>query len=263
MNPKSVFKIVDLASAVEAIGILPDILISDDINFDTVGERAIIKSHKYLYKGLKEWLKHLVLKESLNPEVFQSKWKYYQPHAMLSYNLLNLITGLHPRIPELQQDNLGKNAPIIIWFLSQRYECKKSLKASGILGKPSISGKNDFMKQRFDLLDGFGQDSIRLINPHESQESMQTFLIDFEEAPVTYLESLAARLINKEKDSNFDIDYWKPYEFLQRRYIRKIRDDKHLQSECVLNTGERFRTGKGKKIPNSARNSKKGLRKVM
>jgi hypothetical protein len=262
---------INLESAVETIGILPDMFIPAGINFDTKGEREIIKHYRSVYKGLREWLKYLVLKQSLNPELIMfKKWQYYEPHAKLSSSLLDLITGLYPRLPELQEDDLGENAPVLIWLESQRLECEIVLKGSGILDKPKIPGKVDFINEQFDFLDGLSQNildgssqnAIKRVDPNESrQENMWYVPLDFKEAPEAFLSALAAELASI--DRNFDKDYWRPYEKCKKRWLREIRDNKYLQAGCVLETGELVMTGKGKKLPKPVRDSGKGFWKAL
>lgn len=258
---ESKIKAINLESAVETIGRLPDMFIPAGINFDTKGERELIKMYKFFYKGKREWLKHFVLKQSLNPEVLISNWKYYKPHGMLASNRLNLITGLYPCSPELQQNDLGENAPIVIWLLSEWYDCEIALKESGILGKSKVAGKVDYLNTNFQLLDGLNQNTITLKEPDEGKENMPNALLDFKESPGYFLSVLAGELISQ--NSDFDKDYWQPYERCQKRWIRKIRDCKYLQTGCLLETGELFITGERKKIPDSVRYPGKGLWEVM
>jgi len=258
---ESRIKAINLESAVEATGRLPDMLIPTGISFDNKAEREIIRKSKFFYKGIREWLRHFVLKESRNPEVLISHWKYYKPHAMLSSSLLNLITGLYPHCPELQNNDFGENAPILLWLLSERYDCEIVLKRSGILGKSQLTGVVELQDVNFQFLEGLNQNTITRKEPNEGQENIANALLDFEEAPEAYLAVLAAELASQ--DSDFDKDYWQPYERCQKRWIRKIRDCKYLQAGCLLETGELFLTGERKKIPNSVKYPGEGLWEIM
>jgi hypothetical protein len=244
---------INLDTAVRSISTLPELLIPKDIFFESPSEKQIIIQCKYFYRGLEEWLKHLVLKQSLCSEALFTDWQHFQGHAVLESSSLNLITGLYPRVPLLQEACSGENAPVEIWFMRMFINCKIALMDCGILGKSSLTGKVDFQKNNFELLDRYNEHTIRVLSPEENADTPFIDELDFFESPDTVIIALASELASQDED--FDKDYWQPYYKTEKRWIRKIRENKHLQSGCLLPSGELMLTGVKKKIPPSVRSS--------
>lgn len=243
----------NIDTAVNLISKLPELVIPTGVCFETPNEKQIINAFKYFYRGLAEWLKHLILHKTLDPQALYTDWKHYQGHAVLDSSLLTLITGLYPRTPVLQEVIQEDNAPVIIWFRAMTINCKTALTDAGILGKPSLTGKVDYQRHNLALLERYNESTIRLQAPKENPDILPTGEIDFEECPEAYLNTLASELASQDED--FDKDYWQPYYRTKKRWTRKIRENKHIQAACLLHSGELFVTGEKKKIPPSVRSS--------
>ncbi len=244
---------LSIDTAVRSISKLPELLIPKGVYFETPGEKQIINESKYFYRGLEEWLKHFILHKALTPEAIITDWKHFQGHAVLDSSLLTLITGLYPRHPLLQEACQGDDAPVVIWFYAMAINCEIALTNAGILGKPSLTGKVDYQKNNFALLERYNEHTIRLQPPKENPNALPTDEIDFKESPITALIALASKLASQ--DEGFDKDYWQPYYSTEKRWTRKIRENKHLQAGCLLPSGELFVTGENKKILPSVRSS--------
>ena len=251
--------LIDINQAIISIGKLPELVMPKGVCFETPNEKQLIRLYKYFYGGLEAWLKHLVLHQTLTPEAIFTDWKHFQGHAFLDASLLNLITGLHPRLSILQGSSQGDITPVEIWFYAMAINCEICLTNSGILGKSSITGKVDYQEHNLALLERFNEHEIRLQPAKENPDKPHSYEIDFKECPTTFLNTLASELASQDED--FDKDYWQPYDKTVKRWTRKIRENKYLQAACLLPSGELFFTGENKKIPSSVRNpGNKGFR---
>lgn len=223
-----------ITDAINKIEFLPHLILeSINIDFDTPTEKKIISLYKQRYKGLSLWLRHLVLKEGLVPEAKFSDLKHFRASAELNNAFLDLIVGLHSREAILQK---FYDSPVKLWFDSLWIDCNHVLSNSGLLGKTSIYGKNDFYL--FNKL---------LLNTMDERVITPSAMIDFEESPETYLSMLASNRIDY--DSDFLNGYWIPFTKKKHYWERKIRDNKHLQLVGRLPNDQLFITGDKAKIP--------------
>jgi hypothetical protein len=244
---------LSINTAVKAISKLPELVIPREVVFETPEEQKIINNSKSFYRAKGEWLKHLVLHQALAPEAIFTTWKHFQGHAILDSSLLTLITGLHSRLPILQESCPRIDAPVVIWFQAMIINCRTTFIQEGLLGKSNIIGKVKWYQNELALLEVFNEHIIRIQPPKENPNAVPNGEIDFRERPETYLKTLASELASQDED--FDKDYWQPYSKTRKRWIRKIRDNKHLQMGCLLPSGELYITGGNKKIPSSVRHS--------
>lgn len=252
---------LNLEAAVKSVKYLPNLLLPKDVAFEMLGEKEIVRTYEYFYQGLELWLEHLVLHKTLAPEAIFTNWKHFQAHAELDTALLQLATGLHPRIPWLQENFTGEDGPTMLWFYAMSIKCRNTFIESGLLGKPSLSGKVEFQLHNLVLLDRLNEHSIHVYLPDKEVDTRITDRIQFTDCPETYLAMLASDLTRH--DNDFAEGYWQPYERTKRRCTRKIRSNPKLQGGILLPNGELFRTGQDKKIPPSFRKKGFGSRKLM
>lgn len=216
--------------------------------FETPQEKTIIKTYRYFYKGLSVWLDHLVLRERLNPEAIFTSWQYFQPHAQIYAAYLDLLTGVHPR--SFLSEHF--ESPLQAWASLVYLQSKELVSNSGLLGLPVICGKSELSSNNLERLERLDDREITLVPPvgHEAKRTTRLW----HESPEDYLSVLASDIA--EQDPNFDEEYWIPYRKALRRWERKIRDCKKLQTGCLLPSGELFVTGKGQKIPKQIKETK-------
>jgi len=249
---------IDIKAAVKKIGILPSLLLSTSIEYSP-NETKLIKSYEFFFQGLEVWLQNLSLKQALNPAAVQTNWKYFQGHAAMDAALLDLISGLHSRVPFLQEAFPEKEAPSVIWLMALYIDTANVLKESGLildqdigkrnfLGKPILVGKNDIYLGNVTLLNKSDEQiqglSKAIVENKQTQKGD-----DWKDCLVTYLCKVATS--QAISDPGFDEQYWQPYFRTIRSWTRKIRDNKILQAGCLLPNGDLFVTGLGKKIPKS------------
>lgn len=252
---------IDIKAAVKTIGILPSLLLSTSIEYSP-NETKLIKSYEFFFQGLEVWLQNLSLKQALNPAAVQTNWKYFQGHAAMDAALLDLISGLHSRVPFLQEAFPEKEAPSVIWLMALYIDAGNVLKESGLildqeigkrdfLGKPILVGKNDIYLGNVTLLNKSDEQiegtSEEIVKSELTQRGYGWK--DWKDCLVTYLCKVAT--CQAILDSDFDKQYWQPYSRTIRYWTRKIRDNKILQAGCLLPNGDLFVTGSGKKIPKS------------
>ena len=251
-----------LEVAVEKIAQLPKIFISEEarelIKLNQKVQEGITKavdSFDFYYESKSLWLRHLVLKEALASEAINSDRQYFQPHAELSNNLLELIKGLHPRVSFLQQGAFPPQEEIISWWLMcETIKAKNAFTTSGILGKPTVFGKREFRKNNSaviaNLEEGILENNLVLTEIRSRSEDKlveQTSIIDFTKEPEGYIAHFAAQ--EASRNHNFDRQFWKPYIKQRRFWDRKIDECSTLQLGCILPDGKLFTTGRRHKLP--------------
>ena len=246
-----------LEVAVEKIGQLPKILISKEarelieLNRKVQeGISRVVDSFDFYYESKSLWLRHLVLKEGLPSEAINSDRQYFQPHAELSNNLLELIKGLHPRGNFLQQGVFLPQEEIVSWWLiCEIIKAKDAFTTSGILGRSSIFGKREFRDENSGLTNnlerGIIESSTILTEVQSSSNKNNT--IDFQQDPEGYIAHFAAQ--EASRNPGFDTQFWKPYVKKRRYWDRKIYECKNLQIACILPDGKLFTTGNKRKLP--------------
>lgn len=253
---------IDINVAVRTIGNLPSLLLPKDMKY-TKNELELVKAYEFFFQGQEVWLRNLVLKQALNPAAIETDWKHFQGHAAINAALLDLISGLHPRVPVFQEACPEKEAPSIIWLTAIALDTADALKSSGLmldpdvgddfLGYSTLLGKSEYCKFSQALLESCDE-SIRSNDPNKpSKKGKSQTVYNWKDDPITYLCKVATRQAMWNKD--FDEQYWQPYSKTRRYWIRKIRDNKILQAACLLPNGDIFITGQGKKIPKSVKPS--------
>lgn len=252
-----------LETAVDKIAQLPKILISGEareiIKFNQKVQESISKavdSFDFYFRSKSLWLRHLVLKEGLAHEAINSERQYFQPHAELSNNLLELIKGLHPRSTFLQQEAFVPEEEIIAWWLiCETLKAKEAFSTSGILGESTIFGKIEFLDNNSAVVatldESISEGIVQLYQDCSTSSEQPTTVLDFNKDPEGYIANLAAQ--KAIEDSSFETQYWKPYKKQRRKWDRAIYDCSYLQSGCILPDGKLFVTGHRRKLPKSVR----------
>ena len=249
---------MDIKVAVKTIGILPSLLLSPSIKYSE-NETKLIKSYEFFFQGLEVWLENLSLKQSLNPAAVETNWKHFQGYAAMDAALLDLISGLHPRVASLQEAFSGKEAPSAIWLMALYINTANTLKESGLileqdsdkrnfLGKPFLVGKNDIYLDNIAVLNK-SDEQIQGTSEKIVEKKLTPRIYEAKDCLISYLQKVAVH--EAIRDSDFDSQYWKPYYKTISYWTRKIRDNKVLQAACLLPNGDLFVTGSGKKIPKS------------
>jgi hypothetical protein len=251
-----------LEIAVEKIAQLPRIFISEEFRELAKLNRKVqegvskaVDSFDFFYESKSLWLRHLVLKEGLASEAINSDRKYFQPHAELSNNLLELIRGFHPRGGFLQQGAFPPQEEIISWWLiCETIKAKDAFTTSGILGQSTILGKREFRKNNSaaiaSLEESIIENNLLLTEIKSTSENKllePTTIIDFTKDPEGYIAHFAAQ--EAIKDPDFDRQFWKPYMKQRRFWDRKIDECSILQLGCILPDGKLFTTGRRRKLP--------------
>ncbi len=252
---------IDIKVAVKTIGNLPSLLLPKGIEY-TSNEARVVKAYDFFFQGLEVWLQNLVLKQALNPAAMQTGWKHFQGHAAMDAALLNLISGLHPRVPSFQKACPEKEAPSIIWLVALAIDTANVLKESGLMldpdlvknnfyGRSILIGKNDYCLNNITLLDQWDEQIRQETLTKTAKKKRTQAVYTWKDCPITYLCKVAAH--QAKWDPDFDEQYWQPYSQITRYWTRKIRDNKILQAGCLLPNGDLFITGLGKKIPTSVK----------
>jgi hypothetical protein len=251
-----------LEIAVEKIAQLPRIFISKEfrelaqLNQKVQeGVSQAVDSFDFYHESKSLWLRHLVLKEGLASKAINSDRKYFQPHAELSNNLLELIRGFHPRGGFLQQGAFPPQEEIIGWWLiCETIKAEDAFTTSGILGQSTILGKREFRKNNSTVIASLEESIIEnnlvlteIKSTSENKLLEQTTIIDFNKDPEGYIAHLAAQEASQNQD--FDRQFWKPYIKRRRFWDRKIDDCSVLQLGCILPDGKLFITGHRQKLP--------------
>ncbi len=136
---------VSLSNYIETIRVLPDLVLTEiGIIPEDTGKGDDIKllnSRRKVYRAKADWLKYYLLNEvDIQPELILTKKVMYKPHAKETVAIYNLAQEVYLRHPEAQENF---DSPGQWMFCCEAGLCKRSLEATGLIGKPSMIGKSE------------------------------------------------------------------------------------------------------------------------
>ena len=242
---------MSLTDYIEAIRVLPDLVLKEiGIIAEDAGNNNFIKmlnQIRKVYRAKADWLKYYLLNDVDILSLLTSTDKVmYKPHAEETVAVYNLAQEVYPRHPEAQENF---DSPGHWMFCCEAELCKRSLEATGLIGKPLMIGKSEMYRK-----------NLEIASHHEDVDKIPIVKSSFKISATSRqaLEILAV-VLSKE-DITFK-KYWFEYQRRMKRVNRTFRGKGYVS--CYLEDDGKiivFGVGQGGQ---SRAKKKKGFCKAM
>lgn len=214
-----------MEKAIDEIVEVPDISRSIQL---TDGQKSVLLKMQRSSKGLRYWLKDLLLPDDVHKGDFEEVFYHSRPLANYLYAFRTLCFQLQPKYPQLIP-NADK-----LWFYAAKEKIQRSISNTGLLGNPAVATKADHINGMREIV--------------KSLQNLEAYFLGNPSAWDTILWVAQETSWNS---PTFEDEAFQPFLKKALKYAEQIQQCDLLQIPYLTPDGEEYDTGKRRKVPKS------------